>query len=124
MGELVYTNSEGLVKASADFMEAAGKIAEIKKTLGTALNDFTQDMLGNAIDPMHNCALQIDGELFVANDRFSAISELLMTLLYTRSGIDNELGLNAAGKMQEKAGTTQFMSSISSASNSLRQQYK
>lgn len=103
MGE-VYTNSDGLVEASAGFMDAAGKIDEVKDTLYTALNDFTKDMLGNALEPMGDCMTQMDGELFCVNDKFSAISELLMNILYTRSEIDSALGMNAAGKLVSSIG--------------------
>lgn len=105
MGGQIYTNSDGLVSASNDFMLAAGKIGTVKDTFNTVLDGFMEDMQGSAVTPLNDCTVQMNGELFVANDRFSAISELLMNLLYARSGMDNVLSMNAVGKMQKAAGT-------------------
>lgn len=120
MGGQIYTNSEGLVSASNDFMLAAGKIGTVKDTFNTVLDGFMEDMQGSAVTPLNNCTVQMNGELFVANDRFSAISELLMNLLYARSGMDNNLGLNAAGKMQGSVGTKPIMAGVTEAVGSLR----
>ena len=121
MGGQIYTNSDGLVSASNDFISAAGKIGTVKETFKTVLNGFMEDMQGGAVTPLHNCTVQMNGELFVANDRFSAISELLMNLLYARSGMDNTLGLNAAGKIQEPAGTRLIREGVGEAARVLKE---
>ena len=121
MGGQIYTNSDGLVSASNDFISAAGKIGTVKETFKTVLYGFIEDMQGGAVTHLHICTVQMNGELFVANDRFSAISELLMNLLYARSGMDNNLGLNAAGKIQEPAGTRLIREGVGEAARVLKE---
>lgn len=104
MGE-VYTNSAGLEKASNDFKEVEEKITEEKKTLYTALNDFTKDMLGNAFLPMCKCALQIYDELQDATGRFSETSKLMTKVRFNRSVIDNMLKMNAMGNLSGPIGS-------------------
>lgn len=95
MGNIIYTDESGLLKATKDFEEAAKTIGEMKTALDEKLQDFMSEMLGNALSPMDDCARQMNTDLDNTNDKFSAIAEELTFLRAARIGIDDELSTNA-----------------------------